>query len=66
MPAIVAEVRTLPSKPGSSTYDTLFTEPADGGDAWQRERMEYAFSLGAGLAEGDTMLTAARSTTAVI
>jgi hypothetical protein len=36
-------------------YDSLFSEPADGSDAWQRERMEYAFSLGA----GETTLTAA-------
>lgn len=40
-------------------YDTLFSEPAEGSDAWQRERMEYAFSLGAGLPDGDTTLTAA-------
>ncbi len=41
-------------------YDSLFSEPADGGnDAWQRERMEYAFSVGAGVAGLDTTLTAA-------
>ena len=28
-------------------HDSLFSEPADAGDAWQRERMEYAFSIGA-------------------
>ena len=39
--------------------DNLFSEPASDGDAWQRERMEYAFSLGAGMADGDTTLTAA-------
>lgn len=39
--------------------DTLFSEPRDGADAWQRERMEYAFSLGAGLPEGEVTLTAA-------
>jgi hypothetical protein len=36
-------------------YDSLFSEPADASDAWQRERMEYAFCLGA----GETTLTAA-------
>jgi hypothetical protein len=36
-------------------YDSLFSEPAEGSDAWQRERMEYAFSLGA----AETTLTAA-------
>jgi hypothetical protein len=33
--------------------DALFSEPRDGADAWQRERMEYAFSLGAAFARGD-------------
>ncbi len=41
-------------------YDSLFSEPADsGGDAWQRDRMEYAFSIGAAGADGETTLTAA-------
>lgn len=40
-------------------YAELFSEPAGAADAWQRERMEYAFSLGVGLPEGDTALTAA-------
>jgi hypothetical protein len=40
-------------------YDRLFSEPAPGEDAWQRERMEYAFSLGASGADGETTLTAA-------
>jgi len=39
-------------------YDNLFSEPADAGDSWQRDRMEYAFSLGAGLPDGDTTLSA--------
>lgn len=39
--------------------DALFSEPQGGADAWQRERMEYAFSLGAGLPEGEVALTAA-------
>jgi hypothetical protein len=38
--------------------DALFSEPRDGADGWQRERMEYAFSLGAGLPEGEVALTA--------
>jgi hypothetical protein len=34
--------------------DALFSEPRDNSsDAWQRERMEYAFSLGAAFARGD-------------
>lgn len=39
-------------------HDSLFSEPASGADAWRRERMEYAFSIGAGMADGDTTLTA--------
>jgi hypothetical protein len=39
--------------------DGLFSEPSDGADAWQRERMEYAFSAGAGLGDADITLTAA-------
>jgi len=39
--------------------DALFSEPGNGAETWQRERMEYAFSLGAGLPEGEVALTAA-------
>lgn len=42
-----------------ATYETLFCEPAPGPDAWQRERLEYAFSAGAGLGAADLTLTAA-------
>lgn len=41
-----------------ASYETLFSEPAPGPDAWQRERLEYAFSVGAGLGAADLTLTA--------
>lgn len=40
-------------------YESLFSEPAPGPDAWQRERLEYAFSVGAGVGSSDLTLTAA-------
>ena len=41
--------RTPPSTPGSRTTTRCSASPQAGADAWQRERLEYAFSVGAGL-----------------
>jgi hypothetical protein len=38
--------------------DAFFSEPAGGDSSWSAERMEYAFSVGTRLAEGEQVLTA--------
>ena len=40
-----------PARRGSTWCDTLFSTPAPAQDAWQRERMEYAFSVAARVSE---------------
>ena len=39
-------------------FDTLFSEPSGENPSWLPERMEYAFSVGAGFSNGERALTA--------
>jgi hypothetical protein len=39
-------------------FETLFSEPGATNDTWLPERMEYAFSVGAGFSDGESVLTA--------
>ncbi|HKG93218.1 MAG TPA: hypothetical protein VKA84_15035 [Gemmatimonadaceae bacterium] len=56
--ADVAEV-TLASTWWLQWYESLISEPADGGNAaWSAERMEYTFSVGTRMAAGERVLTA--------
>lgn len=38
--------------------DTFFSEPSGGSSSWSAERMEYTFSVGTRLSDGEHMLTA--------
>ena len=51
-----AEVREAVTR-WLAQYAQMFAEPPAGQDAWQRERLEYAFSAGAGLGDRDITLT---------
>ncbi len=39
-------------------YESLFSEPQTGDSCWVSERMEYSFSVGTHLSDGETSLTA--------
>ena len=55
--ADVAEVRQA-ARLWMRWFDTLFSEPETSSATWLPERMEYAFSVGTGLSDGEQVLTA--------
>ena len=53
----VAEVREA-ARSWMRWFETLFSEPDTANPTWLPERMEYAFSVGAGFSDGERVLTA--------
>ena len=56
-PADVAEVEKA-ARLWLQWFDTLFSEPATSNPSWLPERMEYSFSVGTRLSDGERILTA--------
>jgi hypothetical protein len=55
-PADLAEVKVV-AKLWLQWFETLFSEPETANPSWSSERMEYAFSVGARLSDGERVLT---------
>lgn len=57
LPADIAEVEKAAAA-WFPWYESLFSEPAAGDSPWLPERLEYAFSVGARLSDGEQVLSA--------
>ena len=60
LPVVQADVAEVEKAAESwiEWWDTFFSEPAEANASWSAERMEYAFSVGTRLSDGERVLTA--------